>query len=124
VAGSGGVNLSYMLPGSLAPGSYAVSGVLSIGGGSGQVFSETYVLSAAPVWLGPGPAGGVLTDGFVLELQGTAGYGYLIQTSTNLVDWQPAQYLVLTNSTGYFTDYYAPNYGQRFYRAAAVSQAQ
>jgi hypothetical protein len=122
--GMAGTNLSYTLPGTLAPGAYAVSGVLSIGGGSGGVFSGTYVVSAAPVWLGPGPAGGVLTDGFVLELQGTAGYGYLIQTSTNLMGWQPAQYLVLTNSTGYFTDYYAPYYGQRFYRALAVSQGQ
>ncbi|MEI6392781.1 MAG: hypothetical protein WCT12_16960, partial [Verrucomicrobiota bacterium] len=59
-----------------------------------------------------------------LELQGTTGYGYLIQASTNLVDWQPAQYLVLTNGSGYFTDYYAPYYSQRFYRAVAASQGQ
>ena len=44
------------LPGTLAPGSYAVSGVLSMGGGIGQVFSGTYVISAAAglVWLGTG----------------------------------------------------------------------
>ena len=95
-----------------------------MGGGSGQVFSGIYVLGAAPVWFGWGPGTGVLADGFALELQGTTGYGYLIQASTNLVDWQPAQYLVLTNGSGYFTDYYAPYYGQRFYRAVAASQGQ
>ncbi len=124
VGGLAGVSLNYSLPGTLAPGSYAVRGVLSMGGGSGQVFSGTYVLSAAPAWFGWGPGTGVLPDGFALELQGTAGYGYLIQASTNLVDWQPAQYLVLTNGSGYFTDYYAPYNGQRFYRAVAASQGQ
>jgi hypothetical protein len=124
VNGLAGTNLGYTLPGTLAPGAYIVSGLLSMGGGSGRVFSGTYMISAAPVRLGWGPGAGVLADGFALQLQGTAGYGYLIQTSTNLVDWQPAQYLVLTNSSGYFTDYYAPYYGQRFYRALTVSQPQ
>ncbi len=55
-----------------------------------------------------------------MELQGSAGYGYLIQCSTNLMDWQPLQYLALTNGSGFFTDYYAPYYGQRFYKASAV----
>ena len=124
VGGWTSVSLDYTLPGTLAPGSYAVRGILSMGGGGGQVFSGTYVLGAAPVWFGWGPGTGVLVDGFALELQGTTGYGYLIQASTNLVDWQPAQYLVLTNGSGYFTDYYAPYYGQRFYRAVAASQGQ
>jgi len=124
VGGWTSVSLDYTLPGTLAPGSYAVRGILSMGGGGGQVFSGTYVLGAAPVWFGWGPGTGVLVDGFALELQGTTGYGYLIQASTNLVDWQPAQYLVLTNGSGYFTDYYAPYYSQRFYRAVAASQGQ
>ena len=124
VDGVAGTNLSYILPGTLPPGTYAVIGILSMGGGTGQAFSGTYVVSAAPVWLVSGPAAGVLTDGFALQVNGTAGYGYLIQASTNLVDWQPVQYLVLTNSSAYFTDYYAPNYSQRFYRAMPVSLAQ
>jgi hypothetical protein len=119
-----GTNLSYTLPGTLAPGTYAVSGVLSMGGGSSQVFSGTYDESPAPVWLGWGPAAGALTNGFVLQVNATAGYGYLIQASTNLVDWEPIQYLVLTNSSVYFTDYYAPGYSQRFYRATPVSQVE
>ncbi|HXP62925.1 MAG TPA: Ig-like domain-containing protein [Dongiaceae bacterium] len=121
VDGQTATNLAYTLPGGFAPGAYAITGVLSMGGGSRQVFSGTYLLEAAPVWLGPGPATGVLSDGFTLQLEGTPGYGYLIQCSTNLLDWQPAEYLVLTNSTGHFTDYYAPLYSERFYRAIQVS---
>ena len=121
VDGQAATNLTYTLPGGFAPGTYAVTGVLSMGGGSGQVFSGTYVLAPAPVWLGPGPATGVLSDGFTLQVEGTPGYGYLIQCSTNLLDWQPAEYLVLTNSPGRFTDYYAPLYSERFYRAIQVS---
>ncbi len=123
VDGMGSTNLSFMLPGGLPPGSYSVVGLLTIGGGVGRVLSGTYVVPAAPVTLGCGPASSV-EMGFTLQLQGVAGYGYLIETSTNLVDWQPAQYLVLTNSSGYFTDYYAPFYNPRFYRATAVSQTQ
>jgi len=121
VGGLAGINVNYSLPGGSAPGSHAVSGAVTIGGGSGRLFSGTYVLGVTPVRFGWGPGTGVVPDGFTLEIQGTAGYGYLIQASTNLVDWQPAQYLVLTNGSGYFTDYYAPYYGQRFYRARAVS---
>lgn len=124
VGGLADTNLSYTLPGTLAPGAYVVTGILSMGGGSGQVLSGTYVVDAAAVWLECGPASSVLTDGFTLQLHGTEGLGYLIQSSTNLVDWQPVQYVVLTNSSVYFTDYYAPFYSRRFYRAVPLSQAQ
>ena len=124
VDGIGNTNLTFMLPGDLPVGSYSVVGCLSIGGGLSKVLSGTYFVPAAPVTLGFGSAAGVLTNGFALELQGTPGYGYLIQTSTNLVDWQPVQYLVLTNSSGFYSDYYAPHYGQRFYRALTVPQGQ
>jgi hypothetical protein len=124
VGGFAIVSLGYTLPGTLAPGSYAVSGVFSMGGGSGQVFSGTYVVSAAPLRLSWGPVAGMLTNGFILQVQGTGGYGYLMQTSTNLVDWQPAQYLVLTNSSGQFIDRYVASCGRRFYRAVAVPQPQ
>ena len=114
--------LTYTLPGTLPPGEYAVSGLLSMGGGSAQVFSGTYVVSALTGRLICGSAVGALTDGFTLGLQGTAGYGYLVEASTNLLDWQPIQYLVLAGSPTYFTDYYAPYYNQRFYRALPVGQ--
>jgi hypothetical protein len=57
-------------------------------------------------------------------LQGPSGFACLIEASTNLVDWQPIQYFVATNSPAYFTDYSAPYYNQRFYRAVPLSQVQ
>ena len=48
----------------------------------------------------------------------------LIEASTNLVDWQPIQYVVAASAPTYFTDYYAPYYSQRFYRAVPLWQEQ
>jgi hypothetical protein len=124
VAGMGSTNLTFALPGNLAAGSYSVIGSLSIGGGGGQVFAGVYIVPPAPVTLACASASGATANGFTLTLQGVVGYGYLIQTSTNLVDWQPAQYIVMTNSPAYFTDYSAPSFSQRFYRAVQVSQVQ
>ena len=64
------------------------------------------------------------TGGFTMMLQGPIGFTCLIEASTNLVDWQPIQYFVATNSPAYFTDFSAPYYNQRFYRAVPLSQAQ
>jgi hypothetical protein len=41
-----------------------------------------------------------------------------------MVDWQPAQYLVLTNSSGQFIDSYAASFGRRFYQAVTALQKQ
>ncbi|MGO9203077.1 MAG: hypothetical protein ACLQM8_21365 [Limisphaerales bacterium] len=90
--GKSGTNIAYALPGSLAPGAYLVTGVLTVGGGSGQVFSGTYVLDPAPAWLTPGPATDVPSNGFALELRGTPGYGYLIQCSTTSERWLESSY--------------------------------
>jgi len=57
-------------------------------------------------------------------LQGPVGFACLIEASTNLVDWQPVQYVVAASSPTYFTDYDAPYYNQRFYRAVPLSQVQ
>jgi hypothetical protein len=123
--GSGrGTNLGFSLPGTWAPGSYLVTGSLNINGGTEQVLTGVYIVPPAPAAFGYGPAGGVLTNGFTLMLQGSAGFGYLIEASTNLVDWQPVQYVVAASSPTYFTDYYAPYYNQRFYRAVPLSQVQ
>ncbi|MCU0786037.1 MAG: DNRLRE domain-containing protein, partial [Verrucomicrobia bacterium] len=53
----------------------------------------------------------------LLELTGAAGYTYLVQTSTNLVDWAPTALLVNTNGTIFFADPTATNYSRRFYQA-------
>jgi len=53
-----------------------------------------------------------------MTLKGPASYKYLIQGSTNLIDWSPVAMLVNTNGTVDFTDSAATNLSHRFYRAA------
>ncbi len=55
-------------------------------------------------------------NGFPLNLTGTSGQPFLIQTSTNLLDWYNLTSGVLIDNAFNFTDYDAPNYPQRFYR--------
>ena len=52
-----------------------------------------------------------------LKLTGAAGFNYLLQRSTNLVDWTPSALLINTNGTVLFTDSSATNSVQRFYHA-------
>lgn len=58
-----------------------------------------------------------LSDGsFQLAFYGFTGSNYLIQTSTNLHDWQSFTNFTGTNFLLYFSDSSATNYKQRFYR--------
>ena len=54
---------------------------------------------------------------FQLAFYGLTGSNYLIQTSTNLLDWQPFTNFTGTNFLLYFNDSGATNFKQRFYRA-------
>jgi hypothetical protein len=54
----------------------------------------------------------------VLKLTAPSGFNYLMQSSTNLVDWVPAALLVNTNGTVLFVDPVPANYRSRFYRAS------
>jgi sugar lactone lactonase YvrE len=54
---------------------------------------------------------------FQLAFYGLTGSNYLIQTSTNLLDWQPFTNFTGTNFLLYFNDSSATNFKQRFYRA-------
>jgi|GEM_PF-4095017 len=65
-----------------------------------------------PVWDG---------DGFNLTLAGPVGSNYWIESTTNLLQWQPLTNFLSTNSPSYFSDPAAPNFGQRFYRARMQS---
>ena len=58
-------------------------------------------------------------NGSPLALQLTAppGYNYLVQSSTNLLDWAPSAVLVNTNGTVLFTDSTWTNASAKFYRA-------
>jgi hypothetical protein len=71
----------------------------------------------APVTLGFSSARPWTTNGLYLMLQGTIGPNYVIQASTNLLQWQSVTDIVSTNSPVYFTDPTATNFPFRFYRA-------
>jgi hypothetical protein len=59
-----------------------------------------------------------LTNGSpILQLTAATNFTYLIQTSTNLVDWTPTALLLNTNGTAQFTDSSLTNSSTRFYRA-------
>ena len=58
--------------------------------------------------------------GFDVNAIGDAGQTLVIQGSTNLVDWVPLQSNVLNSSLFHFSDPYASNFIQRFYRAQVL----
>ena len=53
----------------------------------------------------------------VLKLTGAPGYNYVLQSSTNLLNWTPTALLVNTNGTVWFADPAMTNASGRFYRA-------
>lgn len=55
-------------------------------------------------------------NGFPLAVTGTSGQPFLIQTSTNLLEWYNLTSGILIDNAFNYTDYDAPNYPQRFYR--------
>jgi len=57
----------------------------------------------------------------LLRLTGPAGFDYLVQTSTNLVDWTAISILANTNGTVSYIDLAATNGNLRFYRAITFS---
>jgi hypothetical protein len=73
----------------------------------------------SPITLGFGSAQPLTASGLYLMLQGSIGPNYVIQTSTNLLNWVPITNFTITSSPFYFTDPTATNYKWRFYRATA-----
>jgi hypothetical protein len=53
----------------------------------------------------------------ILQLTGASNYNYLVESSTNLVDWTPTALLVNSNGTVFFADPTAKNSSTKFYRA-------
>jgi hypothetical protein len=70
-----------------------------------------------PITLGFNTAQPLSADGFLLTVQGPRGSNYVIQVSSDLINWQPLTNFVSTNATMYFQDTTATNYSRRFYRA-------
>jgi hypothetical protein len=55
----------------------------------------------------------------VFTLTADAGFNYLVQASTNLIDWTPFAVLVNTNGAVQFVDPASTNLSRRFYRAVS-----
>ena len=67
----------------------------------------------------------VLPNGSVqVSMTGLAGQTYLIEVSTDLVNWSTLTEVTLTNGVGQFVDSSTNGSGTRFYRAVVLSEAQ
>jgi sugar lactone lactonase YvrE len=116
-----GTNLIFTLPGSLPPGSYSLTGSVSINGGTGQVLAGNYVVPEPPVALNLASTPALTTNGLNVALQAPAG-NYLIEASSDLsssANWQPIMFYSSTNASFYY-NFNVPmttNANQQFYRA-------
>ena len=115
--GTNGTILNFSLPGTWTPGSYLVTGSVNINSGTEQVLAGVYVVPVAPIILGFSSSRPLGTNLVNLMLSGPVSSNYLVEASTNLINWTPIATFSTTNSPFYFTDPDATNYSQRFYRA-------
>jgi hypothetical protein len=111
----------FTLPGTVTSGLYTLSFRLDSFAGSSSVavtnVATGFVGVTQPITLNIS-----LTNGApMLQLTGPSGYIYLVQTSTNLVDWTPTAMLANTNGTVSFIDLSVTNSSQQFYRAVLFS---
>jgi predicted RNase H-like HicB family nuclease len=53
----------------------------------------------------------------ILQITGASNYNYLVESSTNLVNWTPTALLVNSNGAAFFADKTATNLPAKFYRA-------
>jgi hypothetical protein len=108
-------NVTFSLP-PLASGSYKLAASLSINGGLMEFLNGLYIVPSAPIRLADVSLSRTITNGFTFSVQAPKGSSYLIEVSTNLVDWDPLHYFFITNSPMFFTESPA-DYAKRFYRA-------
>jgi hypothetical protein len=59
------------------------------------------------------------TSGFSLLISAPQGYTYVLEASTNLVNWTPIATNTAVTASDVFTDTDAPNYPNRFYRVSS-----
>src|ERR1035437_6753636 len=74
--------------------------------------------SSGPPTLGFGSTPAWGTNGFRFAVNGQIGQAYILQASTNLVNWVPILNFTCTNSPTYVTDPGAKSFIWRFYRVA------
>ena len=99
----------------------AVLPLLGIAYGNGRFvavgFVGTILTSGTVVTLALGPAPVWSANGMSLALDGPVGSNYVIQASSDLVNWTPIDSFSITNSPFYFHGAAATNSSARFYRA-------
>ena len=107
----------FTLPGTVSSGLYTLSFRLDSFANS----SSIAVTNVATGFVGVTQAitlGISLTNGApLLQLTAATNFTYLIQSSTNLVDWTPTALLLNTNGTAQFLDSASTNSRARYYRA-------
>ena len=118
VASPGLQTYRFTLPSTVASGIYTLSFRLDSFENSSSIavtnVATGFVGVTQPITLGVS----LDTNGApILQLTGASGFNYLVQSSTNLVNWTPAALLLNTNGTVLFADPAATNSGARFYRA-------
>ena len=108
----------FMLPATVANGVYTLSFRLDSFNGTSSSVVVTNVVTGFIGVTEPITLGISLTNGRPwLQLTAPTNYNYLVQSSTNLVDWTPTALLVNTNGTMQFIDSANTNSPARFYRA-------
>jgi len=110
----------FALPATLTSGSYTLSFRLDVFTNAESSITVTNVATGFVGITQPISLAMLLMDSNntpVLELTAAPGYNYLVQSSTNLVDWLPTALLANTNGTVLFADPALTNRGARFYRA-------
>jgi hypothetical protein len=108
----------FTLPGTVAGGLYTLSFRLDSFDNTSSSITVTNVATGFAGITTPLTLGISLTNATpLLQLTGAPNYNYLVETSTNLVDWTPTALLVNSNGTVLFPDSTATNSSTRFYRA-------
>jgi hypothetical protein len=108
----------FMLPATVADGVYTLSFRLDSFNGTSSSVVVTNVATGFVGVTQPIILGISLTNGAPLvQLTAPTNFTYLIQSSTNLVNWTPTVLILNTNGTSQFTDSAVTNSSRRFYRA-------
>jgi len=119
VASAGAKTYRFSLPGTVTSGLYTLSFRLDSFDNSSSIAVTNVATGFAgltqPITLGISRASGSNQ----LTLNGPSNYNYLVQSSSNLVDWIPVAIVPNTNGAAVFSDPAATNYSRRFYRAVS-----
>jgi hypothetical protein len=117
VASPGLQTYRFVLPGTVSSGLYTLSFRLdSFTNSSSMAVTNVatgFVGVTQPITLGISRTNGAP----LVQLTAATNFTYLIQSSTNLVDWTPTALLLNTNGTAQFIDLAVTNSNPRFYRA-------